>query len=273
LPAALEALQQGVAIIAGGTDYYPARAGRPLREAGIERVVDLSGIDELRAIAPTQDGYRIGALASWTQIAEADLPPWFDGLRAAAREIGGRQIQNRGTIGGNLCNASPAADGVPALLSLDAQVELASRRGSRRLALADFIFGARKTALAPDEALVAVQIPKPSASAIAGFIKLGSRRYLVISMVMAAAVIEHDAGLVARARIALGACSPVALRLLGLEAALIGRRLDASLGQVPAAAHFDALAPIDDPRASAEYRRHAARVAVSRLLANLGTAA
>ncbi|MGH6720382.1 MAG: FAD binding domain-containing protein, partial [Alphaproteobacteria bacterium] len=107
-------------VVAGGTDHYPARVGR---EDG-EDVLDISAIAGLRGVAEGDSGWRLGALTTWTDLIEAPLPPLFDGLKLAAREIGGVQIQNRGTLGGNLCNASPAADGVPALLALDAEVEL-----------------------------------------------------------------------------------------------------------------------------------------------------
>ena len=124
-------------------------------------------------------------------------------------------MQNAGTLCGNLCNASPAADGVPVLLSLDAEVELASLERRETMPLADFIRGNRQTALAPDQLMVAVRVPKPRAERARGhFLKLGARRYLVISIVMVAAALEADAaGRVARAAVSVGACSPVARRL------------------------------------------------------------
>ena len=108
-------------MLAGGTDFYPARVGRAIDED----VLDIGGIDVLRGITAGPAGWRLGATTTWSELLEADLPPLFDGLKQAAREVGGRQIQNAGTFAGNLCNASPAADGVPALLALDAEVELA----------------------------------------------------------------------------------------------------------------------------------------------------
>ena len=154
------------------------------------------------------------------------------------------QIQNAGTLAGNLCNASPAADGVPALLVLDAEVELASAAGTRRLALADFILGNRKTARRPGELVTAVRIPKASAAGRSHFVKLGARRYLVISIVMAAARLAVDeAGLVSEAAIAVGACSAVAQRLPALEAALLGEPADATLAERVEAGHLAGLAP------------------------------
>jgi CO/xanthine dehydrogenase FAD-binding subunit len=252
----------GALILAGGTDVFPAAGERPL--AG--RVIDLSRLAGLRGIARAGDEIRIGALTTWTDLVRADLPPAFDALRAAAREIGGIQIQNRGTIGGNLCNASPAADGVPPLLVLDAEVELASTRGTRRLPLAAFIAGARRTLRAPDEMLTAVVVPAPSPGMRAAFLKLGARRSLVISIAMVAVLLEVEAGVVREARIAVGACSAVARRLPRAEARLVGLAADAALGEALGADDLAGLAPIDDDRASADYRRAAALVLIRRAL-------
>jgi CO/xanthine dehydrogenase FAD-binding subunit len=169
-------------------------------------------------------------------------------------------------VAGNLCNASPAADGVPPLLALDASVELASVQGRRTLPLAEFIIGPRKTALRSGELLSTVLVPKPKHEARSRFLKLGARKYLVISIAMAAVVIERENGIVRAARIAVGACSPVAQRLPALEAALIGKRLSGALVRHE---HLAALAPIDDVRGSAGYRSEAALVLVRRLLEEL----
>src|SRR5574341_1094533 len=163
---ALRALAAGgCTVLAGGTDHYPARVGR----APEEDVVDITAIRALRGVAERRDHWRIGATTTWTEVIEARLPPLFDGLKLAAREVGGPQIQNAGTIAGNLCNASPAADGVPALLALDASLELSSAHGKRRLALCEFILGPRKTALRQTELGSAVLIPKPKAPAASPF--------------------------------------------------------------------------------------------------------
>lgn len=249
-------------ILAGGTDFYPARVARPLPA----EVLDITGLRELCGITARGGHWRIGAATTWSEILAAKLPPVFDGLKLAAREIGGAQIQNAGTVAGNLCNASPAADGVPALLALGAEVELAKAGGRRRLALTEFITGPRKTALQPGELLTAVLVPQPRSAAASHFLKLGARRYLVISIAMASAVIEHKAGKVREARVAVGACSPVAMRLPALEAELRGRRFDATLADRVNAGQFSGLAPIADVRASAEYRLQAALELVRRLL-------
>jgi CO/xanthine dehydrogenase FAD-binding subunit len=253
-------------IVAGGTDYYPARVGQPLDDD----VLDITGLASLRAIASEGARWRLPALATWSDVIAADLPPLFDGLKLAAREVGGVQIQNAGTVCGNLCNASPAADGMPNLLALDATVELASLRATRTVPVGAFVTGNRQTVRRPNELVTAILIPKPRQAARSGFVKLGARRYLVISIVMAGGVIETGAdGRISAARLAVGACSAVAQRLPGLEAALVGRKLDATLPAAVQAAHLAALAPIDDIRASADYRNDAALTLVRRLLSQI----
>ena len=252
---------EGALAVSGGTDVYPAHVGKPLSRP----LVDLSRVEGLRGISVTDMGFRFGAATTWTDIVRADLPAAFDGLKAAAREVGSIQIQNRGTIAGNLCNASPAADGVPPLLSLDASVELASPQGRRVLPLGSFITGYRRTALLPGEIVTAVLAPRPSTSARSAFVKLGARRYLVISILMAAAVVETDAqGRIARAAVAVGAASPVAQRLPALEADLRG--VSGRPSAILAARHLAGLSPIDDVRATAAYRLEAAVSAVGEAL-------
>jgi len=259
LAAALAALDGGARPLAGGTDIF---VNRPSGD-----VVDISRLPELRGVSREGGSLRIGAATTWSEIAAADLPPGLTALRQAAREIGALQIQNMGTIGGNLCNASPAADGVPPLLALDAEAELTSRAGRRRLPLAGFILGVRRTALRPDELLTAIIVPEADALDASSFLKLGARRYLVISIVMAAAGLRVRDGRVVEARIAVGAASPVARRLPLLEERLRGKPADASLALFVAADAFADLSPIDDLRAEAEYRRDAAATLVRRALA------
>jgi CO/xanthine dehydrogenase FAD-binding subunit len=269
---ALEAVATApVTVLAGGTDYYPARVGQPCDED----ILDITALDELRGIEEQDDHWRIGALTSWSTLVRAPLPPWFGGLRLAAREIGGEQIQNAGTIGGNLCNASPAADGVPPLLALDAKVELASLEGRERLQLCEFIRGNRRTALRPEQLLTVGLVPKPKAARAAGhFVKLGAQSYLVISIVMVGAALEvGQDGRVAVARLAVGACAPVARRLPAAEQALAGASCDDRLGALLQPEHVGGLSPIDDMRASAAYRSDVAltllRRAVTELAAGL----
>ncbi len=251
---ALDRLGAGARIFAGGTDVMTT-AG----EAGLDGdFVDVSRLAELSGIVRTGGEIRIGGATTWAAISAAELPPAFDALKAAAREVGSIQIQNRATVAGNLCNASPAADGVPPLLALDAEVELASRRGLRRLPLARFIAGPRRTELAADEVLRAVVCPTPPGGMRSTFLKLGARRYLVISIAMVAVGLEIEGGIVKAARLAVGACSPVAMRLPAAEARLANKPARGGLGAQLNIADFEDLAPIDDVRASADYRRAAA---------------
>lgn len=252
-------------VLAGGTDFYPSRVGMTPRE----NVIDVTALDELRGIEERKADWRFGAATTWTEVIEANLPRLFDCLKLAAREVGGMQIQNSGTLAGNLCNASPAADGVPALLALGAEVEIASTGARRTLPLEQFILGPRRTALRSNELMSALVIPKPRHEARSDFLKLGARKYLVISIAMVASVVEVANGAVRAARIAVGSCSPVARRLPALETALIGRPLDRNLGACLAPEHLAPLSPIDDVRASATYRTEAALTLIRRSLERL----
>jgi CO/xanthine dehydrogenase FAD-binding subunit len=252
----------GARIIAGATDVYPA-AGEHALEGDY---VDVSNISTLRGARVEVEAVRIGATTTWGDIARADLPPAFDALRVAARDVGAAQIQNRGTIAGNLCNASPAADGVPPLLILDAEVELASRRGTRRLALDAFISGGRSTLLAADEMMTAIIAPLPTSTMRSAFFKLGARRYLVISIVMVAVALDVVEGILRDARIALGACSVVAQRMREAERRLLGAPAVPGLGRSIEAKDLARLSPIDDVRASADYRRGAALTLLRRAI-------
>lgn len=256
----------GWVMLAGGTDFYPGLGEGPVSAP----VLDISRIDALEGISRDDDraGWRIGALATWTQLVRADfLPPSFDCLKQAALEVGSVQIQNRATIVGNICNASPAADGVPALLVMDAEVGLASAQTTRRLGLSEFLQGNRQTARLPDEIVTGLFIPDAGAQGVSAFFKLGSRRYLVISIAMVAVRLElDDAGLVKTAAVSVGACSVVAQRLSDLENDLIGISL-ADVRSVPEARHLACLSPIDDVRAPAGYRQEAALEGVRRALA------
>ncbi|RRI04439.1 xanthine dehydrogenase family protein subunit M [Mesorhizobium tamadayense] len=247
-------------ILAGGTDFYPAQGAKPFRD----NILDINGLAALCGIAETDEHWRIGARTTWTDIVRQPLPAAFDALKAAAREVGSVQIQNVASVAGNLCNASPAADGVPALLVLDADVELRSAKIMRHLPLSEFILGNRSTALLPGEMVTAIRVPKHSAVGTSAFVKLGARRYLVISIAMAAARLVIENGAVADAAIAVGACSAVARRLAGVEAALRGQPVTVALADAVLSAPIDELSPIGDVRGSAEYRDHAAREIVAR---------
>ncbi|HQU67268.1 MAG TPA: FAD binding domain-containing protein [Albidovulum sp.] len=252
------------ALVAGGTDVFPALG---VRQAP-SRVMDLTAVEGLRGISRNGAGWRVGASTTWTDIVRTDLPPCFDALKQAARQVGSVQIQNTGTVAGNICNASPAADGVPVLVAMEAEVELASVSGTRRLPLERFITGPRRTELKPGEIVTALYLPDRDA-AVSRFEKLGSRAYLVISIVSVAVILWTEGRIVIGARVAVGAASPVPMRLTEAEAALKGRALS-DLSGVVLPHHLAALTPIDDVRATGDYRREAALVLIRRALTGLG---
>ena len=261
---AVDALgEPGAQVLAGGTDFYPALGERWISTP----VVDITAVREIKGIAREKDYFRIGGGTTWTKVLQTPLPQCFDALKSAAREIGSVQIQNRGTVAGNLCNASPAADSVPPLLALDAEVELASSSGTRRVPLAEFIVGNRKTLRAAGEILTAVIVPRTVEDAPSVFLKLGARRYLVISIAMVAAVVSvNEQGRVRYARVAVGSCSVRAQRLTALEQVLLDKPADAGLAALVSPEHLSSLSPIDDVRATAVYRRDAALALVRRAL-------
>ena len=241
-----DAQNNGVQVLAGGTDFYPSH-GDVLPDFPI---LDISRVPEISGIERIETGWRIGAMTSWTDVIKADLPPAFDGLKAAAREVGSLQIQNLGTVAGNLCNASPAADGVPPLLTLDAEIEIIGLRGVRKMPLKNFLKGPRSTDLSSGEIVSAIHIPAVD-GVVSRFSKLGSRKYLVISIAMVAVLLRVENGAIAEARVAVGACSPVATRLTGLEADLFGAR---DISGIVKSQHLSTLSPIDDVRGSSDYR-------------------
>ncbi len=263
---ALAALADGnLTVIAGATDYYPAQVGRQHNHD----YLDLGGIEALSGISEDDEFWRIGAMTTWRDLMDTNLPRGFDSLKLAARQIGGAQIQNTATIAGNLCNASPAADGVPPLLCLEARVVIEGRDSVRELPLEDFILGNRRTALAPGELLTSILVPKSVADGASGFLKLGARSYLVISIVMVAGLVILDrAGNVETINLSVGACSEVAQRLPDLEQELMGHPLSADIVRQE---HFAHLSPLDDHRGTAAYRLDAALTMTRRLLGELAS--
>jgi CO/xanthine dehydrogenase FAD-binding subunit len=245
-------------VVCGATDAFADIALVPSRSAW----VDISRIDALRGIEQRDGVVRIGAANTWERIAQT---PWLPAvLTEAAACVGARQIRVQGTIGGNLCHASPVADGVPPLLALDARVELASVRGTRRLPLAEFLLGSHRTALEADELLVAVLFAQPRAHDRTSFVKCTNRDGQAIAVVSAAAHLRMSAdGTIEAAAVAVGGASEVALRLSALEATLAGRRCE-HLADAVGAASVAELSPIDDCRATAPHRLHLAQLAVAR---------
>lgn len=262
-PHTVEAALAGLAerprrIVCGATDCFAQPALVPARYEWM----DISGIDALRGIACHDGTVRIGAATTWQAIAQTAWLPVA--LREAAAGVGSRQIRIQGTIGGNLCHASPVADGVPPLLVLGATVELASVRGVRRMPLGDFLLDRYRTALAPDELLVAITFRQSGEHDHTAFMKCTNRDGMALAVVSAAVHLRMASGdTLVEASVAVGGASPVPLRLPALETALAGRAVS-ELASVIEAASLTALTPIDDCRATAAHRLHLARLAITR---------
>jgi len=233
-------------VIAGGTDvmvFIEAGSIQP------SKVINIWGCSELREIRENErtGALCMGALTTWTDIVQhAGVP---DALRECARTVGAIQIQNRGTIGGNIVNASPAGDSLPLFLAMDARLEIASRSGRRMVEARDFWTGYRTVDLAPEELLVAVHIDGFGDDHI-HYRKVGTRLAQAISKVVLGGRIRIVDGVVTEARIALGSVAPIPLRLGRVEAALTGKAIDPDAALLVA----QDIAPIDDIRSTADYR-------------------
>jgi CO/xanthine dehydrogenase FAD-binding subunit len=238
--------------IAGGTDLFVSL------NAGTHegrRFLDLWPLRELRGIRERDGAFTLGALTTFSQIREHRLARRLPMLAAAAAEVGGRQIQNRATIGGNLANASPAADSVPALMALEATVHVRSQGGARAIPIAALHRGYRDLDLAADELIVSVTIPLPPVRARQFFRKVGTRRAQSISKVVMAGVLRLDrAGRADHARVAIGSVAPVTLRARAAEDALLGAAPSPGAAGRARAALLGEIAPIDDIRSDRAYR-------------------
>ncbi len=258
---ALDSLsREKLTIAAGCTDLLPSTQQDNLGD----NILDISGIKSLKNVDFENGFRRIGSGVTWTDIVENNnLPKCYDMLKECSLEIGSRQIQNLGTIGGNLCNASPAADGVPCLLSLDASIELLSVNGKRVLKLEDFIKGSRKTELKNNEILSAILIPKEAEIGYSSFLKLGARKYLVISIAMIACKLNLEKDIISDIAISVGSCSAVAKRIKSLENMLIGKSIKDELSTLILNFNYEEyLSPINDIRGTNSYRLKVSKVLV-----------
>jgi xanthine dehydrogenase small subunit len=252
-------------VLAGGTDLMVNANHRP-PPAGI---LDLWRLPALCGITASADRMTIGAGTTWYEVEHhpAILERWTT-LGQAAREIGALQIQARGTLGGNVGTSSPVGDSLPVLLALDAELELASVRGRRRVPYREFCTGYRKTLLAPDELIVGATLPAPSPHTRLAWRKVGTRRAQSISKVMGSAAIELDGGVVKSARIALGAVADRPIRIAAIEAAVVGLS-PAQAADAARAALRSAIKPIDDVRSTATYRHEVAENLVARFFSGI----
>jgi CO/xanthine dehydrogenase FAD-binding subunit len=252
---------------AGGTDLMV------LLEAGKlshKKFLSLSKLADFRGIAVEPGAVTVGALATYTEIQRnAVMQSEFPLLCTAARETGSIATQNRGTLGGNIVNASPAADSPPALLVYDAEIELISERGGRWLPYHGFHTGYKKMQIAPDELLRAVRLPRRAKAWTQYYRKVGTRKAQAISKVCFAGAAQMESGAVRDIRIALGSIAPIVLRAVKTEAAIRGQKMD----RVTIAAAKDTLAreiaPIDDIRSTARYRLRVGQNLLSEFLMQL----
>ena len=254
-------------LIAGGTDVLvQLENGAPPPRA----LIDISRLPDLDYITVEAGIAHIGPLVTHNlAVANPVIGQHAWPLLRACWEVGSPQIRNRGTIAGNIATASPANDTIPALWALGASVTLASASGRRTVAFPDFFHGVRKTDARPDEMIVDISFPLPPESARGTFIKVGLRRAQAISLVNIAVLLDFDGDVVTDARIAFGSVAPTIVRATAAEQALVGRKLTSEIIETAAELIQEAISPIDDIRASAEYRRHLAGIITQRALEQL----
>jgi len=248
-------------VIAGGTDLIPRLREEDCRPGFVLNVLEIG----LNGIIEENGRIRIGSTTTHAQLVESEiLQRQCPALVQAAGSIGGPLIRNRGTVGGNICNASPAADLAPALLVLDAEAILKSEKGTRRVVLKDFFLGPGKAALEPDELLAEISIPLPQGKS--RFLKLGRRKAMTLSIVNAAVSLELEGRRCRAAKIALGSVAPTPIRCSPAETLLAGKEIDAKLIERCAAEAMAVSQPVDDQRAKAWYRIQAGTVLLKRAL-------
>jgi carbon-monoxide dehydrogenase medium subunit len=258
-------------VLAGGTDLLvKLRAGSVAPQV----VVDVKAIPELRRIEADARGFRIGAAVSCAEIGEhAELAAAWPGVVEALQLIGSTQIQGRATAGGNLCNASPAADSVPAMIAAGALCEVAGPAGWREVPVQDIVTGPGRTCLARGEFVVAFRLPRPQGRSADAYLRLIPRTEMDIAVVgVGVALALDEAGRCTHARVGLGAVAPIPLLVPQGAQALVGTRVDDAALEALAAATRAACRPIDDKRGTVAYRikvagvlaRRAAQLALER---------
>jgi CO/xanthine dehydrogenase FAD-binding subunit len=255
-------------LLAGGTDLIVDRHLLPIeRAAPVHLVVDVTGISELRRIERRGDRLVFGGGVTYWQLrSDTRVTSVIPILEVMAKDVGAVQIQTRGTLAGNIASASPAADGVPALMALDGIVTVAGATGERRVALDDFFTAYRKTVLRDDEMISAIDVRVPKAGARVVWRKVGTRLAQAISKVALATVVEEEEGKVTYARFGMASVAAVTHPLRTVRALVLGKRVvDLSRKDIDAAVEKD-ITPIDDVRSTGDYRLHVAKALVWRAL-------
>lgn len=249
----LAARQVNAKVLAGGTDLMVLVNAHQIDPG---ELIDIWNLADLRKIEDEGATLRIGALVTWSQVIRSQVVrTWAPALVDAARTIGAVQIQNRGTIGGNVVNASPAGDSLPVLAAFDAEVELGSVRGIRSVAFKDFYTGYRRTVMESDELVVAIRQPKMQPGERSFFYKVGTRRAQAISKVVMAARLRVVDGVIAAISIGLGSVAPTVIRATQTEALLTGKRLNRELEVEAYQTISQEIAAITDLRSTEHYRR------------------
>jgi CO/xanthine dehydrogenase FAD-binding subunit len=253
--------KEDVKVLAGGTDLVvDMKIGRYRPKT----VIDISGIKNLRYIVDEGDKVRIGALTRMQDIVESPvIREKLPVLAEAVSMLGSWQIRNMATVGGNLCNASPAADSAPPLLVHEARIKLASIEGTREIPITEFFVGPRKTAMYKTELLQEVIVPYDADFAKSySYVKLGRRNAFTLSVVAVATVLKVRDGVFEDVRIALNAVAPTPVRARSVESFLKGREVGSEAIEKASELVLNDISPISDVRASAEYRKHASKILV-----------
>jgi len=256
-------------VLAGGTDVIvQARERRRV----IELFVDIKQIPDVMTLEyDRQRGLRVGAAVPLYRVyGHADVQRVYPALRAAAHVIGGKAIQGRATLGGNLCNASPAADSIPAAMALDGVAEIAGPGGRREVRVDEFCTGPGRNVLQPGEFVVALRFPQPAPHSGQAWERFIPRNEMDIAVVNAACALTLDGEVVTSARIALGAVAPRTILVPAAAEALVGRRLTDDTVAAAGAAAKEAATPIDDMRGTVKQRKHLSDVLVQHVVRAAG---
>ena len=246
-------------ILAGGTDLL---VKMKMRLVEPKYIINIKGIRELNFIKDEGNQVRIGALTRWRQLEKSELiKNFFPSLYDAVKVMGGTQIRNMATVGGNLCNASPAADAAPPLMVLNAKLVLASKKGEREIPITQFFKGPGKTVMEPDELLKEITIPKPEEGSGSAFIKV-ARTSMDLAKISAATALKVEDRKIAMVRIAIGSAAPTPVRTPKTEEALIGQPFRPSIIREKVKLVVNEISPIDDVRSTAFYRKEVSKIIV-----------
>ena len=255
-------------VAAGGTDLIVQLRRREIPTP--KYVIDIKNLSQLKSIVYDKSGLRIGALAPITAIVESsDVKSKYPAIAQAAINIASLQIRNRATFAGNICNAVPSADSAPALLVLDAAVILKSSAAERSVPIKDFFTGPRKTVTAPDEIVTGIFVPEPPTNSKSVYLKHSQRHSMDLALVGVAACAVKEGDTCKEIKIGLGAVAPVPMRAVKTEGILAGKKISKELIDEAAVTAAAECSPIDDHRASAEYRRDIVQVLVRRALTDV----